>query len=438
MNPSDIQSVIERAQAAGATAADAAMSDSQATTVSVRNGEVETVEFQHDRDLHLSVYIGQRSGNANTSDLSEAGIQRAIDAAIAIAKATGEDVCNGLAPAERMATEFPDLDLNHPWDISVPEAIERAKACEAAALAVDARIKQSEGATLETRSGHQVYANSHGFVGERRGSNHYLSCSVIAQDAAGMQRDYEYSSARCADDLLAPEWIGEQASRKALARLGSRRPPTGRYPVLFRSDVARGLWGHLLSAISGGALYRKASFLLDKLGQPVCSPVVNLRQQPFIPRGSASSAFDHEGVATVERDIVAAGVLQSYALSSYSARKLGMETTGNAGGIFNLVAQPTAGDLQALQNAMGTGLLVTELMGQGVSTVTGDYSRGAAGFWIENGEIAYPVQEITIAGNLADMLASIEAIGSDQDCRGGVRSGSVWVPQMTVASAAAE
>lgn len=438
MKQQQLEAILGQARQAGATAAEASYSNSKATTVTVRNGDVETVEFQHDRDLHLSVYVGQRSGNASTSDLSAAGIQRALDAALAIAKATGEDPCNGLAPAERMATEFPELDLYHPWSIEVPEAIERAKQCEAVAVGLDARIKQSEGATLETRTGNQIYANSHGFVGERQGSNHYLSCSVIAQDDAGMQRDYEYSSARCADDLQSAEWIGEQAARKALARLGSRKPPSGRFPVVYRADLARGLWGHLLSAISGGALYRKASFLHGQLGEVIGAPILNLSQRPFLPRASASSAFDHEGVATVERDFVRAGELKSYALSSYSARKLDMETTGNAGGVFNLVAEPTAGDLNSLLQEMGTGLLLTEVMGQGVSTVTGDYSRGAAGFWVEGGEIAYPVQEITVAGNLAEMFKGVRALGSDVDSRGGVRTGSVLIDEMTVASSGNE
>lgn len=431
----DHQQILEQAKAAGATAAELHLSNSTALTVIARAGDVESVEFQQDRDLSVTVYIGQRTGHASSSDWSSAGIQGALDAALAIAAATGEDPCNGLAPAERMATEFPELSLYHPWPLAVPEAIELAKACEAAALAADPRIKQSEGATLETRSGSSLYANSHGFCGRRQGSNHYLGCSVIAQDSRGMQRDYAYTSSRNPELLIPGDQVGRQAGQQAAARLGVKKLAQGRYPVLFRADVARSLIGHFIGAISGGALYRKSSFLLDRAGEQVFSDRIQLRQMPFIPGAPSSAAYDAEGVATSERDLVRDGVLQGYLLSSYSARKLGLETTGNAGGVYNLLAAPTteAGEQELLQQ-MGRGLLVTEMMGQGANPVTGDYSRGAAGFWVENGEIQHPVEEITVAGNLLEMYQGIAAVGSDIDARAGIQCGAILVDGLTVAA----
>jgi PmbA protein len=424
---------VAAARRAGASAADAHVSVSRGLSLTVRKGEVESVEFHHDRDLALSVYFGQRSGSASTADLSRRGLEEAVAAACAIARASGEDPAAGLAPAARMATAFPDLDLDHPWDIGTEEAIEHARRCEAAALAADPRITQSEGATLHSSRGIEVYANTHGFAGARSGANHYLSCSAIAGEGERMQRDDWYTAARHPQALEAPEAVGAKAGARAAARLGSRRLATRRAPVLYPPELARGLFSHFIGAISGGALYRKASFLLDKLGQPVFAPAVRLTQQPFIPRGASSAAFDQEGVATAERVIVDGGVLQGYVLSSYSARKLGMETTGNAGGVFNLVVEPGSLGFDALVREMGEGLVVTELLGQGVNTVTGDYSRGAAGFWVENGAIAYPVEEITIAGNLAEMFRNIKAIGNDVDIRGGIRSGSVLIEPMTIA-----
>jgi len=427
-----VHQAIEGARKAGATQADSHVSVSRGLSLTVRKGEVESVEFHHDRELSLAVFFGQRGGSASTADLSPRGLADAIEAACAIARASGEDPCGGLADADRMATSFPQLDLDHPWELSIEEAIDTARACEAAALAVPG-VTQTEGASLHSSRGIELYGNTHGFLGERYGSNHYVSCAAIAGRSEEMQRDDWYTAARHPADLEAPAAVGRKAGMRAVARLGSKPLSTRRARVLLVPDLARSLFGHLASAISGGALYRKASFLLDKAGQQVFAPLVQLTQRPFIPRGASSAAFDQEGVATTERVLVDKGVLQGYVLGSYSARKLGLATTGNAGGVFNLVADTGPKDFDALRREMGQGLIVTELMGQGVNTVTGDYSRGAAGFWVENGEIAYPVDEVTIAGNLADMFRNIRAIGSDVDIRGGIRTGSVLIEPMTIA-----
>ncbi|MBI2382774.1 MAG: metalloprotease PmbA [Gammaproteobacteria bacterium] len=421
------------ARAAGASQAECGLSVSRGLSVNVRKGEVESVEFHRDRDFSVTVYFGTRSGSAGTGDLSDQGVAEAVAAACSIARMSQDDPCNGLADADRMATAFPDLDLEHPWDLSPDDAIERARACEAAAFAVDRRITQSEGAGLSTSAGIELYANTHGFVGERRASRHSLSCAAIAVDGDEMQRDDWWTSARHPDELESVEAVGRKAGERAVARLGARKLSTRTAPVLFVPDLARGLFGHFISAVSGGALYRKASFLLDKLGQPVFSSIVRAEQKPFIPRGAASAAFDNEGVATAERVLVDGGVLNGYLLGSYSARKLGMRSTGNAGGVFNLAIAPGPLGYEQLLREMGTGLVVTELMGQGLNLVTGDYSRGAAGFWVENGVLAYPVHEVTIAGNLADMFKAIRAVGSDVDVRTGVRCGSVLIEAMTIA-----
>jgi PmbA protein len=427
-----VHQAIDGARKAGASAAETHVSVSRGLSLTVRKGEVESVEFHHDRELSLSVYFGQRGGSASTADLSERGLRDAIEAACAIAKASGEDPCGGLADADRMARAFPELDLDHPWELGTEEAIDLARASEAAALAVPG-VAQSEGASLHSSRGIELYGNTHGFFGERRGANHYVSCAAIAGRDDEMQRDDWYTAARHPGDLEAPAAVGRRAGERAVARLGSKPIATRQAPVLFASDLARGLFGHFVAAVAGSALYRKASFLLDKAGQQVFAPLVQLTQRPFIARGAASAAFDQEGVATAERVLVDRGVLQGYVLSSYSARKLGLATTGNAGGVFNLVAETGTKDFDALRREMGTGLVVTELLGQGVNTVTGDYSRGAAGFWVENGEIAYPVDEVTIAGNLAEMFRNIRAIGSDVDIRGGIRTGSVLIEPMTIA-----
>jgi PmbA protein len=427
-----IHDALAGARAAGATQADAGVAVSRGLSLTVRKGEVESVEFHHDRELSVEVYFGQRSGSASTADLTPRGLSQALEAACAIAKASGEDPCAGLPDADRMAREFPDLDLDHAWEMTTEEAIDRARECEAAALAV-AGVTQSEGASLHSSRSIDLYGNSHGFLGERSGASHYISCAAIAARDDEMQRDDWYTAARHPGELEAPAAVGREAGARAVARLGSHPLATRQAPVLFVPDLARGLFGHFVGAISGGALYRKASFLLDKAGQPVFAPLVTLTQRPFIPRAAASAAFDNEGVATAERVLVDRGVLQGYVLSSYSARKLGLQTTGNAGGVYNLVADGGTQDFDALVQAMGEGLVVTELLGQGVNTVTGDYSRGAAGFWVENGAIAHPVEEITIAGNLAEMFRNIRALGSDVDRRGGIRTGSVLIEPMTIA-----
>ena len=425
--------VIRHAATQGATASEVDISEGVGQNVSVRLGEVETIEYNRDKGVGVTVYLGQAKGHASTSDFSPAALQQTVNAALAIARHTASDDCAGLADKDRLATVFPELDLYHPWALPVEEAIDLARRCEDAARGVDARITNSEGATLSTHAGMSVYANSNGFVGASLSSRHSLSCAVIAQQNGAMQRDSWYGSARAHEDMEAADIIGRRAGERALARLGARRIPTGDYPVLFDPMMAGGLIGQFIGAISGGSLYRKASFLLDSLGQPVFASIVNIVEDPFIKRGMGSSAYDAEGVACVRRDLVAGGVLQGYVLSSYSARKLGMVTTGNAGGAHNLIVQPTAGDFADMLKRLGTGLLVTELMGTGVNPVTGDYSRGAAGFWVENGVIAYPVEEITIAGNLKDMFQSIVAIGSDVERRGSKFVGSILLERMMVA-----
>ena len=429
---------LELAKRGGASAAEAHLGASRGLSVNVRMGEVESVQFQRDRDLSVTVYFGQRTGSASTTDLSEAALARTIEAACAIAKAGGEDPCMGLADAALMAKEFPDLDLSHPWDVSDETAIELAREAEAAAFAADPRVTQSEGASVDTRHSLHLYANTHGFFGQRDATDHSLGVAAIAVQGEAMQLGHWYTSSRRAADLDAGAAVGRKAGERAAARLGARGIATRTAPVLFPAEVARGLFGHFIGAISGGALHRRASFLLDKLGQPVFSPRVNARQLPFIPRAPGSSAYDQEGVATRERVLLDQGVLGGYLLGSYSARKMGMSSTGNAGGIFNLVVDSTfAGGLEALAREMGEGLIVTDLMGQGVNNVTGDYSRGASGFWVENGAIAFPVQEVTIAGNLSNIFQGIQAIGDDVDLRGGVRCGSVLVEAMMIAGEAA-
>lgn len=425
---------LEAACRAGATAAEANVGVSRGLTVSVRMGEVEKLEFQRDRDLSLTVYFGQRTGSASTGELTDAGLARAVEAACNIARASGEDPCVGLADPALMARRFPDLDLLHPWNLAPDTAVDLARACEAAAFAADRRVTQSEGATVDTRHSLSLYANTHGFLGVRHSSEHSLSCVAIAVDGEDMQNGYWYSVGRAENDLDSPQSVGERAGRRAAARLGAKGLTTRTAPVLFPAEVGRGLFGHFIGAISGGALYRRASFLLGKLDQPVFHERISAWQRPFIPRAAASSAYDQEGVATADRALIERGVLRGYLLGSYSARKLGLTTTGNAGGVYNLVVDSTHdGGFEQLLREMGTGLVVTDLMGQGVNQVTGDYSRGASGFWVENGVIAYPVQGITIAGRLPEMYQGIQAIGSDVDTRGVVRCGSVLIDRMTVA-----
>ena len=427
------EDVVRMAKAAGASAAEAEISFGFGQNVSVRMGETETIEYNRDKGVSVTVYFGQQKGHASTSDLSLKALQDTVTAACNIARYTAKDEFCGLADAKLMAKHIPDLDLHHPWNISVDEALELAKECEAAAQAVDARITNSEGAAVSTYEGLFSYANSHGFTGGYASSRHGFSCSVIAEDGENMQRDYWYSSARSADNLDTAEFVGRIAGERTVRRLGGRKLKTAQVPVLFEASLASGLISHLISAISGGSLYRKSSFLLDSLGKQVLSPLVTIQEQPHLLRGLASAPFDNEGVATTSRTLVQDGVLQGYVLSSYSARKLGMTTTGNAGGNHNLVVSHGDQDFNALLKTMGTGLVVTELLGHGINMVTGDYSRGAAGFWVENGVIAYPVEEITIAGNLADMFKQIVAIGNDVLVQGSKQVGSILIEQMTVA-----
>jgi PmbA protein len=426
---------LAEAKKAGASAAEAGANISQGLAVTVRLGEVETVEHTRDKGLGLTVYFGQRSGSASTTDLSPEALRDTVRAACAIARHTAEDDCAGLAEPSLLATEFPDLELCHPWQPQVAEAIEIARTAEAAARQTDERITNSEGASLSTHEGLEVYGNTHGFLGSQASTRHSLSLSVIAQDQAGMQRDYWYTVARDPQRLESPQAVGHEAARRTLRRLGSRQLSTRECPVLFEAPIASSLLSHFVNAVRGSSLYRRASFLLDSLGQPVFADFVRLHEQPHLPGALGSAAFDAEGVATRARDLVRGGVLQGYVLDSYSARKLKMQTTGNAGGVHNLTLDPgpESLDLAQLLKRMHTGLLVTELIGFGVNIVTGDYSRGAAGFWVEGGEIQYPVEEITIAGNLRQMFRQLAAAGSDVDTRGNIRSGSILIENMTVA-----
>jgi PmbA protein len=423
------------AQRQGATAAEADASVSQGLSVSVRLGEVDTVEYQRDRGLGVTVYFGKRKGAASTADLSPAAVRETVEKACAIARYTAEDPYAGLIEPEALAQVIPDLDLDHPWDLTPERAIELARECEAAGLALDARLGNSEGASVGTQRNSGVYGNSLTFLAGYSSTSHSLSCSLIAQTDEEMQRDYWYSIARDAHELEAAAHIGRTAGERALARLGARRLTTRKAPVAYTPDVARGLFRHFIGAIAGPAQYRKSSFLLNAAGEQVFPSFLQMHERPHIPRALASSPFDQEGAATHDRELVRNGVLDGYVLGSYSARRLGLKTTGNAGGIHNLLIESSDGGLpQAeLLRRLGTGMLVTELMGQGVNGVTGDYSRGASGFWVENGAIAYPVHEVTIAGNLKPMYRDIVALGDDIDARGGIRTGSVLIGEMTIA-----
>lgn len=426
------QMALELARRLGADACEVGASVDQGVGVSVREGEVETVELSRDQGIAVTVYLGSRKGSASSTDAGEASIRAVVEKAIAIARHTGEDPAAGLADAELMATELPDLDVHHPWPLSTEEAIELALACESAGRQRPG-IRSSDGASLSSGEGVRVYANSHGFLGSQRGSRHSLSCMLIAGDEGGMQRDYDYTSARNPRDLLAPEKVGESAAERTLRRLGARRPATGRMPVLFDPTLASGLVGSLMGAIAGGALYRQASFLCDRLGEPLFPEWFSLQERPMEVGAMASSPFDGDGVQTRDNVFIENGRLASYMLSAYSARRLGMQTTGNAGGARNLRIEAPLASREELLARMGRGVLVTELMGQGVNAVTGDYSRGAAGFWVENGEIQYPVEEFTIAGNLEAMFKGLSGIGSDTDTRGSIHTGSWLIGEMTVA-----
>ena len=425
--------VLDYARDRGATAAETEVSEGFGQGVTVRRGEVETIEYNRDKGVGVSVYIGKQRGHASTSDFSSKALRDTVDAALSIARLTASDEFSGLADVELLATEFPDLDLYHPWSISVEQAIELARSCESAAFAADRLVSNSEGASISVQQSHFAYGNSNGFLAGYPSSRHSVMCAVIAGKDGTMQRDDWYTTARAASDLEPATDVGSRAGKRAARRVGARKVATTRVPVLFEAPIASSLLGHFVTAVSGGSLYRKSSFLLDSLGKQVFSPIVSIHDLPNVRKGLASSPFDDEGVTTRARDVVKGGVLQGYFLGSYSARKLGMKSTGNAGGNHNLVMDSTGEDFAALRRKMGTGFLVTEMLGQGINMVTGDYSRGAAGFWVENGEIAYPVQEVTVAGNLKDMFGHIVAIGTDVIVRGSRQTGSVLVEGMTVA-----
>jgi PmbA protein len=426
---------LQEARRQGASQAEADVSVSQGLSVSVRLGEVDTVEYQRDRGLAVTVYFGKRKGSASTADLAAAAVRETVEKACAIARYTAEDPYAGLIEPEALAREIPDLDLDHPWELTPERAIELARDCEAAGLAVDARIGNSEGGSVNSQRSTGVYGNSLGFLAGYSSTSHSVSCAVIAQQGEDMQRDYWYTVSRDPAELEDAARIGRIAGERALARLGAQRLTTRKAPVAFTPDLARGFFRHFVGAISGTSQYRKSSFLLDAAGQQIFPKFLSMQERPHIPKALASSPFDDEGAATHDRELVRDGVLDGYVLGSYSARRLGLKSTGNSGGVHNLIVTSSVPALspEAFLKRLGTGLLVTELMGQGVNGVTGDYSRGASGFWVENGAIAYPVQEITIAGNLRPMYLDIVAVGDDVDGRGGIRTGSVLIGEMTIA-----
>ena len=427
------QDMLDYAKQRGASAASVDVSEGFGQSVTVRQGSVETIEYNRDKGLGVTVYIGQQRGNASTSDFTPQAMRDTVDAALSIARYTAKDDCSGLPDADMLARNSPDLDLYHPWDLPVDDAITLAQQCEQAALDTDARISNSEGATVNLHEAQFISANSLGFIGGFPTSRHSLSCAVIAGRDDAMERDYWYAVARDAQDLPDIRQVGRIAAERTVRRLDARQLETMQVPVLFEAPIASGLLGSFVNAVSGGSLYRKSSFLLGQLDQAVFAPHINITDVPDISKGLASSPFDNEGVQTQRRVIVEDGVLRGYFLGSYSARKLGLRSTGNAGGNHNLILQPGSLDFAGLLNTMSRGLLVTELLGQGINPVTGDYSRGAAGFWVENGEIQYPVHEITIAGNLKDMFRNIVAVGNDVLVQGSRPCGSILVEGMTIA-----
>ena len=427
-----VQTCLAEAKQQGASSAEASISIDHGLSVTARLGEAETLEHNNDRGLGITIYVGQKKGTASTSDFEPSAIKDAVTAACNIAKYTEEDDCAGLADAKLMAKDIQDLELDHPWGIAPDEAIEIAIECEDAARENE-KISNSEGSTVATSRGTTIYANSHGFVGSYTSTRHNLSCMVIAEQDGNMQRDYWYATSRDSKNLESAKSVGSKAAERTINRLGARKIATQTTPVIFEANMARSLLSHFVSAISGGALYRKASFLLDHLDKKVFSEQITLSEDPFIKGGFGSSAFDSEGVATKARTLVDSGILKGYVLSSYSSRKLGMQTTGNAGGVHNLSLRPGDKSLQQLMQTMQKGLLVTELIGHGVNNVTGDYSRGAVGYWVENGEIQYPVDEITIAGNLKDMYQNIVELGNDVDQRSNITTPSLLIDEMMIA-----
>ncbi|HIG91181.1 MAG TPA: metalloprotease PmbA [Methylococcaceae bacterium] len=428
-----VANVLEEAKNQGASAAEVGLSIERGLSVTCRLGAVETIEHHRDQGLGITVFFGQQKGSASLTDLTDDSIKDGVKAACSIARFSGEDRFSGLPDSDRLATQFPDLDVCHPWELSADQAITLALDCETVARELDPLITNSEGATVNSHQGISVLGNSLGFLNGYESTRHSLSCSVIGQQGDDMQRDYWYSVARNANDLESSRHVGAMAAERVVRRLGAQSLSSRQCPVLYAPEVAASLLGHFIGAISGGSLYRKSSFLLDALETRVFPEFIRIHEQPFLPKALGSSAYDGEGVAASAHDIVTDGILASYVLGSYSARKLGMESTGNAGGVHNLTIEHGDQDQQGLLATMDTGLLVTELIGQGVNQVTGDYSRGAAGFWVEGGVIQYPVEEITIAGNLKDMYQNIVAVGNDVDLRRNTRTGSILVAQMTVA-----
>ncbi|MBN2700164.1 MAG: metalloprotease PmbA [Methylothermaceae bacterium] len=426
--------VLEEAKKRGAAAEAGAHLD-EGLSVSARLGEPETLEHHRDQSLAVTVYFGQRKGSASTTNLSEASLKETLEAACAIARYASEDPYTGLPDPDKLARDIPDLDLDHPWEITANQAIERVIECETAAREFHPEIVNSEGADLNSHHGIQVLGNTSGFLHAYPASRHSLSCAVVGKRGEQMQRDHWYTLARHPQDLNSPASVGRKAAERTVARLGASSLTTRRCPAIYSAEAARSLIGHFLAAIRGGNLYRKASFLLDGLGKPVFPEFVHIHEAPHIKKGLGSAPYDSEGVATYPHDLIRNGVLESYILSTYSARKLGMESTGNAGGVHNIIVEPGNLDRDSLLKEMGTGLLVTELMGQGINLVTGDYSRGAAGFWVENGEIQYPVEEITIAANLNTLFRNLVAVGRDVDMRGNIRTGSIWLADITVGGA---
>ena len=426
---------LDEARRLGADQAEVAVSQDIGLSATARLGDVENLEYTNDRGFGVTVFRSSRKGNASTSDLSEAAVREAVAKACAFASCTAEDPYAGLADADRMCRDIPDLDLDHPWSLDASAAIELAIECEAAALGFDSRIRNSEGATVGSNRGVRSYANSHGFFGTYSKTSHSISCVVLGEADGEMQRDYYYSASRDAAELESPQLIGETAARRAVERLGAVKPDTRSAPVLFLPELAKGFVGHAIAAIAGGAQYRKSTFLLDAVGESVFPEWLSIDERPHIPKAMASTPYDGEGVATYDRSVFRDGVLEGYMLSSYSARRLGLETTANAGGAQNLIVSANASGFDELVRQMDTGLIVEELIGHGVNQVTGDYSRGAVGHWVEGGEVKYPVHEVTIAGNLKELYRSIVAVGEDRDLRGGIRCGSLLVDGMTIAGA---
>ncbi|WP_374979940.1 metalloprotease PmbA [Pseudomonas solani] len=428
-----VERILAEAGRQGATACEVAVSVEQGLSTTVRQREVETVEFNRDQGFGITLYVGQRKGSASTSATGDDAIRETVAAALAIAKHASEDECAGLADRGLMARDLPDLDLYHPWTITPEQAVEQALVCEAAAFDADPRISNADGTTLSTHQGCRVYGNSHGFIGGYASSRHSLSCVMIAGGEGQMQRDYWYDVNRIGTQLTDAQVIGRRAAERTVSRLGARPVPTCEVPVLFAAELATGLFSSFLSAISGGNLYRKSSFLERALGERLFPEWLSIDERPLIPRAMASASFDNDGLATYAKPFVEKGELVSYILGTYSGRKLGLPSTANAGGVHNLFVTHGQEDQKALLRRMDRGLLVTELMGHGLNMVTGDYSRGAAGYWVENGEIQFPVQEVTIAGNMKDMFRQILAVGSDLEVRGNIRTGSVLIERMTVA-----